>query len=108
MGKSILLVTPYLVLSWFFAMAYDYSTYLDADLHYRTPGVAAAPEDILGFGIWVMWILGVVPLGVSATLTYRYATRNRAYHCVLSVSFLLLSAAAYVLYRILERQVIGR
>jgi hypothetical protein len=105
---SALSFAPWLVLvGYAWLMFESYSDKLDLHLKYREPSVPAAPEDVLGFGFWLPWM--IIATFFAFALAIAVVARKRKMYFAMFVGsiFLLLSAADLFLYRTLERQVGG-
>lgn len=99
---------PFVVLFAYAGLIVDYyRRYLDGDLKHIRPQIPAAPEDILGFGFWVVWAIAAIWFAAACILSYRLARQRRvAYWLPLLCAFSLLSATDFWLYGVLERQVL--
>jgi len=102
-----LLALPVMALVGYATLVADYRRNLDSNMSYIQPALAAAPEDVLGFGFWPTWTLALAVLILLCTLAYRFATHAKAYYVAVAVTFALLSAADFTLYHSLEKQVLG-
>jgi len=54
-----------------------YRRYLDVNLKYIRPAIPAAPEDILGYGFWVPWLIVAVWFAVACVLSYRLGLQRK-------------------------------
>jgi hypothetical protein len=106
-GKTALASVPWLVLLGYCIFIADYHRYLDSNLKYRRLPVAVAPEDVLGLGFWATWALILALLVIACGLVYRFATRSRRYFVAIAIIFAIASVTDFVLYRVLERQVLS-
>jgi len=83
-----------------------YGRYLDRHFVFVPNKVRFAPEDILGFGFWIPWII----MSVLFALAFAVSLRIRGPRACLplaSVAFLAVSAVDFALYGILAGQVLG-
>lgn len=96
---------PVMVLVAYAVFVGGYHRYLDADLNFIRPNIPAAPEDILGLGFWVTWLI-IVWFGIASAMSYRLGHQHRMAWLPLLGMFLLLSVLDFSLYHVLERQVI--
>lgn len=86
----------------------DYRRYLDSGLKYVPPKLPAAPEDVLGFGFWVPWLIFATWFSLACFLSYRFGMqRKTGYWVAVFCGFGLLSVADFYLYGLLERQVLA-
>jgi len=99
---------PFVVLVAYGFLVIDYQRYLDGSLKYIRPNMPAAPEDILGHGFWVPWLILVAWFALACFLSYRFGMqRKTGYWVVVVCGFVLLSVADFYLYGVLERQVLA-
>ena len=81
---------------------------MDGSLKYIRPQIPAAPEDILGFGFWVPWLIVAVWFAIACVLSYRLGLQRKVgYWLPLLCAFGLLSVVDSYLYGVLERQVLA-
>ena len=84
-----------------------YSRYLDAHLVFMPPKRAFAVPDVLGLGFGIPWILFAVAFGAAAACWWKFkATKWSLLLCAIA-AFVLISTADFMLYRVLERQVLS-
>lgn len=85
-----------------------YRRYLNWHLKYTPSPIPAAPEDILGFGFWVTWsVLFLVPFLIACTIAFRIQPARRAYLSWAAVAFIVVSVADFILFDLLEKQVLS-
>lgn len=101
------LLIPWVVLALYAGLLAEYARYLDVHLKYVSPAVAAAPEDIVGFGFWPEWAAAFILLSGTGILAFRNATRRPAYFIVLAGIFFLISIVDHFLYETLFRQLVS-
>jgi hypothetical protein len=107
-ATSLLKWHPFAVVIAYAVLMSDYRRYLDSHLEYIAPPIPAAPEDILGFGFWVPWLIVALWFVVACTLSYQLGSQHKlAYWLPLLCIFGILSIADFWLYSVLERQVLA-
>ena len=99
---------PLVVLVAYVVLIGSYHRYLDSSLTYIRPPIPAAPEDILGFGFWVPWLIVAVWFAIACLLSFRFASQRRvSYWVPIFCAFSLLSVTDFYLFGVLERQVLA-
>jgi len=99
---------PFLVLVAYACLIAGYHRYLDSGLNYVRPQMPAAPEDILGFGFWIPWLIVAVWLAMACLLSYRLGLQRRVWYWLpLLCGFGFLSIIDFCLFVVLERQVLA-
>lgn len=101
------LLLPWIVLVLYGVLLVEYARYLDGHLIYVKPVIAAAPEDVIGFGFWPTWAAAFILLVGTSFLAFRNAIRRPAYFILLAGMFLLISMVDYFLYETLFRQLVS-
>lgn len=105
---AIMRLHPYIVLVAYIFIIAEYRHYLDNNLKYIRPKLPAAPEDILGFGFWMPWLVITGWLALASFLNYQFGLQRKVgYWVVLVCVFCVLSIVDFYLYGVLERQVLG-
>jgi hypothetical protein len=99
---------PLVVLALYAGLITGYRRYLDGSLKYIKPSLPAAPEDVLGFGFWIPWLIFAGWFAIACVLSYRYALQRRVgYWAPILCAFVVLTLLDFYLYGVLEHQVIG-
>lgn len=99
---------PFIVLVAYGIFVVGYTRYLDGHLKYKRPLIPAAPEDVLGFGFWVPWLIVATWFSTACILSYHFGSQRRSsYWALLLCAFGLLSVLDFYLYGVLERQVLS-
>jgi hypothetical protein len=100
-------VVPCVLLIGYGCLIATYLKYFDWALNYRVPDLQPAPEDILGLGFWVPWIIIACLFSVSIVIARVVGKKNIAFVSTLVLLFSILSAIDFTIYRMLEKQVLG-
>lgn len=99
---------PYAVVLTYTGLISEYRHHLDVSLNFIKPAVPVAPEDILGYGFLVTWLVMLTWLLIAGSLSYWVGLQRKIqYWMPIFFSFGLLSIVDLLLYRILERQVLN-
>lgn len=99
---------PVVVLIAYGRLIADYVRHLDSSLKYVKPEMPSAPEDILGFGFWVMWSVFAIWFVSARSLSFRFeAQRKVGFWSALLFIFSVLSLVDFFLYNTLENQVLS-
>lgn len=106
--RWILLAIPSAVLlGYAWLIADTYSPYLDWQLQFRPPAFGVAPEDVLGLGFFVPWLV-VSLLFLFAIVSAMSAVQRRAPIAVVLITLYgALSVLDWFLYKTLERQLLA-
>lgn len=98
---------PFAVLVAYGFLVAGYRRYLDGSFKYIQPKMPAAPEDILGLGFWVPWLILATWFALACFLSYRFGMQRKpGYWTVVICGFGLLSVTDFCLYGVVERQVL--
>lgn len=87
-------------------MIFDYySTYLDSHLRYVSPKIPGAPEDVLGFGFWLAWLMVLFLWLVFEVPAYFLASNRRRQVAIAGILFAIVSMVDFYLAGVLTPQV---
>ncbi len=104
-GYSCILVALLLIV-WYVIQGYVfYSEYLSSDLTYIPPALEVAPEDILGLGFFIYWVLYALTLIILLSVSI-FSLQNRKIVIYIFLIFTIASLCDYYLYGILEENIL--
>ena len=99
---------PWVVIVSYAAVIFSsYGQLLDSSLKYQSSVARMAPEDVLGFGFWVSWVISLILFSTSILLAHFSLGKKSISTWLTTGLFLGLSVADYFLYGLLEKQVLG-
>jgi len=106
--RRLVICLPWVVVVSYAAVIFlSYGEWLDSSLRYKPSAIQMAPEDVLGFGFWVSWVIPLVLFSTSILLVHFSLGKKTVWIWLTTSLFLGLSVADYFLYELLEKQVLG-
>lgn len=107
-AKRLLLLVPTVVMvcyAWFIVHAY--SQWLDWGLKFHKPEYGFSPDDVLGIGFFLPWLLFLIVFLFAMSIGLVVARHRLRFGLSFLAVFGLFSAIDFCLYGILEQQVIA-